>query len=105
MRPSGRNAMRHGRSKLATCVIVKGRFGSGLCSPALTCAWLALENRAATKIASDDFIMSVTFAIKTACERLLGARQGFDGAAVFNTRSNSANALSRESSVTERSYA
>ena len=38
MRPSGRNAMRHGRLKVATWVIVNGRVASGVCVPALTCA-------------------------------------------------------------------
>jgi hypothetical protein len=33
MRPSGRNAMRQGRSKLATCVMLNGRSESDFCSP------------------------------------------------------------------------
>src|SRR5215470_7894728 len=36
MRPSGRKARRHGRLKVATVFIVKGRLDSGFCSPALT---------------------------------------------------------------------
>ena len=43
MRPSGRNAMRHGRLNVATCVIVNGRLASGFCSPALTCACAAAD--------------------------------------------------------------
>ena len=30
--------MRQGKLNVATCVIVNGWFGSGFCSPALTCA-------------------------------------------------------------------
>src|SRR5262245_61105023 len=38
MRPSGRNAIRHGRLNVATSVIVNGRLASAFCSPALICA-------------------------------------------------------------------
>src|SRR5512143_2520665 len=43
MRPSGRNAIRQGSSKVATGVIVKGRPGSGFCSPELTWAPTAAD--------------------------------------------------------------
>src|SRR5262245_27504306 len=43
MRPSGRKASRHGRLKVVTVVIVKGRLGSGFCSPTFTCAQAAAD--------------------------------------------------------------
>ena len=47
MRPSGRKAIRQGRSRVVTWVMVKGRVGSGFCSPALICAfaWVAARAR------------------------------------------------------------
>src|SRR6267142_267494 len=45
MRPSGRNAMRHGRLNVATWVIVNGRSGCGFNSPALIWARAADDTR------------------------------------------------------------
>src|SRR5689334_14501556 len=57
MRPSGRNAMRHGSSKVATCVMVKGRLESPFCSPALVCAKAPADNSAERKTAIANFII------------------------------------------------
>src|SRR5580704_109819 len=43
MRPSGRNAIRQGRSKLATVVMLKGMLASGFCSPMFTWAQAATD--------------------------------------------------------------
>src|SRR5215475_9109624 len=43
IRPSGRKAIFQGRFNVVTWVMVKGRFGSDFCSPALTCADAPLE--------------------------------------------------------------
>src|SRR3954463_8895661 len=48
MRPSGRNATRHGRLNVATCVMVNGTLGSGFRSPALICASARVETRASS---------------------------------------------------------
>ena len=43
MRPSGRKAIRHGRVKVVTVVMLKGTLASGFCSPALLCAQTAAD--------------------------------------------------------------
>src|SRR6185437_5708198 len=57
MRPSGRNAMRQGRSKLATFVMLKGRLGSDFCSPALVCACAAFVSSATRRTAMASFVI------------------------------------------------
>ena len=57
MRPSGRKASRQGSSKLATVVMVKGRLGSGFCSPALTWAHAPAATRVKSNAAFADFIV------------------------------------------------
>jgi hypothetical protein len=59
MRPSGRKAIRQGRLRVATWTMLKGRLGSGFCSPALICAsaWVAARARNSPAI-SNCFISS-----------------------------------------------
>ena len=47
IRPSGRKAIRQGRLRVVTWTMLKGRLGSGFCSPALICAsaWVAARAR------------------------------------------------------------
>src|SRR4029078_10890300 len=59
MRPSGRNAMRHGRLNSATCVNVNGKLDSGAFSPAFTCACAAVHRHERDSAARDNaFIRS-----------------------------------------------
>src|SRR3954454_4924041 len=55
MRPSGRNAIRHGSSKVAVVVILKGRVASGFCSPTLVWA-----QAAAVRVRSSAALVSFT---------------------------------------------
>src|SRR5439155_24664483 len=57
MRPSGRNASRHGKVKVVTVVIVKGRLVSGFCSPALNWAQAAADARISSNAAFANFIV------------------------------------------------
>src|SRR6188472_1420362 len=57
MRPSGRKAIRHGRVKVVTVVMVNGMVASGFCSPALTCAHAADDTRASSKAPVADFTL------------------------------------------------
>ena len=43
MRPSGRKAIRHGNSKVAVVVNLKGSVGSGFYSPTLTWPQVAID--------------------------------------------------------------
>src|SRR5580704_15297271 len=57
MRPSGRNASRHGSLKVVTVVIVKGRLASGFCSPTLACAQVATAPMVKSTAVSVNFIV------------------------------------------------
>src|SRR4051794_26533289 len=57
MRPSGRKAMRQGRLKVATCVIVNGRLASGACAPMLTWAFAPVAAKATSAAAFANFIL------------------------------------------------
>ena len=47
--------MRQGNSKVATVVMLNGRLGSGFCSPALTWAQTAMEDRVRISAAFANF--------------------------------------------------
>src|SRR2546423_15622853 len=57
MRPSGKNAIRHGRLKVVTVVMLKGTAASGFCSPAFTWAQTAAE----TKVSSSAAVATFSF--------------------------------------------
>src|SRR5262249_25155458 len=61
MRPSGRNASRHGSLKVITVVMVKGTLASGFCSPILKCAQGAADAAVRRNTALTNFI--VTFSV------------------------------------------
>src|SRR5205085_3805949 len=61
IRPSGRNAMRQGRLKVATCVIVKGVLASGCFVPALTCAHAGAGSSALTSAALNIVFMCLLY--------------------------------------------
>src|SRR5262249_4872561 len=64
MRPSGKNAIRHGSSKVATVVVLKGRLASGFVSPALTCAHAAIDPRVKSSAAFANFIVHFSLLLK-----------------------------------------
>src|SRR5665213_3423966 len=51
MRPSGRNAMRHGKLNVVTWLTVNGRLDSGVFSPALTWACTATDTKGSKSVA------------------------------------------------------
>src|SRR5262249_32903440 len=61
MRPSGRNASRHGSLKVITVVMVNGTLASGFCSPILKCAQGAADAAVRSNTAFANFI--VTFSV------------------------------------------
>src|SRR5690242_5614226 len=58
MRPSGRKAIRHGNSKVAVVVVLKGSVASGFCSPTFTCAQTIIDVRGTNNIAFANSIVS-----------------------------------------------
>ena len=56
MRPSGRNARRHGRLKVATWVMTNGKLASGFCAPRLVWAEAPVAARAASTAVFANFI-------------------------------------------------
>src|SRR5579883_1173248 len=61
MRPSGRKAMRQGRLKVVTWVKVKGRLGSGFCSPALICAHAGTDRAVSSSAVFANFFIAFPF--------------------------------------------
>src|SRR5690349_2144720 len=62
MRPSGRNAIRHGNSNVLTVVMVKGRLASGFVSPTLTWAQPVTEARPTNNaIFAKRIVMSLSY--------------------------------------------
>src|SRR3954454_10352185 len=65
IRPSGKKAIRQGRLKVATCVIVNGRSASGFSVPALTWALAvpAPSVNSSTELSNDFIVLPVALHI------------------------------------------